>query len=170
MKKVLICFIWGMLGFHYTTAQESLTEHTLTLTGPQPPARISDAAWIHGYWLGDALGGQCEEIWSEPLGNSMMGSFKLVKNDQTSFFELLSIVEENQSLILRLKHFSPTLVGWEEKDEVLEFPLVKIEKDNLFFEGMTFQRKDRDHIAVFLANEQKDGNVGELVFHYKRKE
>lgn len=169
MKKFVTLLIPGLLWFQAGVAQSSFTDNTLKLTEPQPPARISDVAWINGYWTGKAFGGECEEIWSEPLGNSMTGSFKLVKDGKTSFFELLSIIEENQSLILRLKHFGPSLIGWEEKDKAVEFPLVKIEEDKAFFEGMTFQRKDRDHITVFLANEQKDGSVGELVFHYERK-
>ena len=43
-----------------------------------PKAKINDVSWIAGHWLGEALGGETEEIWTPPLGNSMMCAFKLV--------------------------------------------------------------------------------------------
>ena len=47
-----------------------------------PQATLQDIAWISGYWRGEAFGGITEEMWSDPLGNSMMFSFKLVIDDK----------------------------------------------------------------------------------------
>jgi len=56
-----------------------ISQNTLTLEGNESPAAtLKDVAWIAGHWQGEALGGITEEVWTAPLGKSMMGSFKLV--------------------------------------------------------------------------------------------
>src|SRR5512134_19256 len=88
-------------------SHEKETENTLKLTGTtRPKATIEDIAWLAGHWKGSALGGVSEEIWSPPLANSMMGSYRLIKNDTLIiFYEIVTITEDGQSLTLKLKHF-----------------------------------------------------------------
>ena len=132
-----------------------------------PRAGIRDVAWIAGAWYGEALGGQAEETWSAPSAGTMMGMYRLVKEERVIFYELLTIVEEAGSLILRLKHFDPELGGWEEKDQALQFPLVKIGSDEVYFDGLTFRRAG-ETLHVFVAQHAKDGTTGELAFRYTR--
>ena len=47
-----------------------------------PRATLKDVSWIQGHWKGEAFGGITEEIWSPPLGDSMMFSFKLVADNK----------------------------------------------------------------------------------------
>ena len=74
-NSFLIYFLYFSISI---TAQQ--TGHILELSkdGISPQATMADVEWIQGHWTGEALGGQVEEIWSPPLGDSMMGSFKLV--------------------------------------------------------------------------------------------
>jgi len=152
-------------------SQEKETANTLKLTGTsRPKATINDMAWLAGHWKGNALGGVTEEIWSPPLANSMMGSYRLIKNDTTTvFLELLTLVEQDNSLSIRLKHFNSDLTGWEEKDVVREFKLVKKEENKLWFQGMTFQRIDERNYKVFLAIKKKNGEIIEEVFSYTKQ-
>lgn len=94
---------------HPVFAQETLTERTFRLkpATASPPATLADMAWLAGHWTGEALGGQSEEIWSEPAAGSMMGMYRLIRDWKPVFYELLTIVEEHGSLKLRLKHFNP---------------------------------------------------------------
>ena len=113
-------------------------QETLQLNDKQsPPANLSDVSWLAGDWVGKAFGGEVQEFWAPPLGDSMMGAFKLVVNDKVKFYELCQIREENSTLVLRLKHFHGDLKGWEKQDETVDFRLVKIEKDAAYFEGFT---------------------------------
>jgi len=146
------------------------TANTLKLTGTsRPKATIEDIAWLAGHWKGTALGGVTEEIWSPPMANSMMGSYRLIKNDTlVVFYEIVTITEDNGSLTLKLKHFNKDLTGWEEKNEVREFKLVKKEKNKLWFEGMTFEVIDGNNFQVFLAIQKRNGDVIEEVFPYKK--
>jgi hypothetical protein len=150
--------------------QEKETQNTLKLTGAvRPKATIEDIAWLAGHWKGKALGGVTEEIWSPPQANAMMGSYRLIKNDTLIvFYELVTITEDGPSLTLKLKHFNKDLTGWEEKNEVREFKLVRKEKNKLWFEGMTFEFIDDSTYQVYLAIEKKNGEVIEEIFPYKK--
>lgn len=130
-----------------------------------PPAKIADVAWIAGTWQGNALGGFCEEIWSAPQGGSMMFCFRMVKDGKIVFYELGYIKEQNNTLVLELKHFGDDLTGWEEKDGKEVFELVKIEKDKVYFDGFTIERKSAGNIIMYVLMEDSGK---ELTFDYKR--
>jgi Domain of unknown function (DUF6265) len=160
------------LGAASAHAQEKMTERTFKLAkgGKQPAATIADMAWLAGHWTGQALGGTSEEMWSPPAHGTMMGMYRLLKDGKPVFYELLTLVEENGSLVLRLKHFHANLAGWEEKDQSLAFPLVAKEPGAMHFDGMSFHPQGRDGLTVHLAIGQKDGKVREETFTYKRVE
>lgn len=152
------------------TASTPRPAHTLTFVegSLRPKASIKDMAWLTGHWRGLALGGISEEIWAEPAGGAMMGSYRLVKDGKVVFYELLAIVEEAGSLAVKLKHFHPDLKGWEEKDEVREFPLVKLSDREIFFDGMTFRRDGKNSVTIFVRIGNKDGSPREEAFVYRR--
>jgi hypothetical protein len=133
-----------------------------------PKATIQDVAWLEGHWQGTALGGLADEYWSGAMAGSMMGMFRLVKDDKVTFYELFRIAEENGSLVLRLKHFHPDMKGWEEKDFTVNFPLLKIAKDEVWFDGMTFKRTGPDSLDVIVLIGKKGEAPREVKFAYQR--
>lgn len=133
-----------------------------------PRASLDDIAWIQGHWQGEAMGGIMEEIWSSPLGGSMMGAFRLIVDDEVRFYEFVTISEEDNSLMLRLKHFHSDLKGWEEKDETVDFPLVKITENKVYFDGFTIEKVSDNEMNVYVIIGSKD-NRQEAKFRYKRK-
>ena len=145
-----------------------ISQNTLTLEGNESPAAtLKDVAWIAGHWQGEALGGITEEVWTAPLGKSMMGSFKLVVDEVVQFYELCTITEENESLLLRIKHFDKDLKGWEEKDQSIEFPLVKIEKNKVYFDGLTFEKINEDELNIYVIFKDEGKEEVEMKFNYK---
>ncbi len=141
----------------------AMTQGTVT----SPPATLKQMEWLAGHWRGEALGGITEEIWSPPLGGSMMCSFKLVKENKVVFYEIVAITEETGTLMLRLKHFHGDLKGWEEKDKTIDFPLVKIDGNRAYFDGMTFERTGDNDLTVYVMIGKK-GEEKEVKFGYKR--
>ncbi|MGI9544676.1 MAG: DUF6265 family protein [Cyclobacteriaceae bacterium] len=143
--------------------------HTLSLNEGQssPQASLTDIAWIQGHWKGEAFGGITEEIWTPPLGNSMMAAFKLVVDNKIEFYELITIVEEDETLIMRLKHFDKTLLGWEEKDKTIDFPLVKVAKDAVYFDGLTFESISESEMNVYVVISD-EGETHEAKFNYRK--
>ncbi|MFK7749573.1 MAG: DUF6265 family protein [Kordia sp.] len=129
---------------------------------------LENIRWIAGNWKGEAFGGITEENWSEPSGGSMMATFKLIVDGKVNFYEIETISAVNNSLLLRLKHFSNELKGWETKDETVDFPLIKVTKNKAIFEGMTFESVDENNMVVYVAISQKDGATSIVPFYYKK--
>lgn len=165
MKSVLLTAILCFAGIR------AMTQHTLQLEAGQtsPSATIRDVRWIAGHWVGEAFGGFTEEIWSPPQGNSMMCVFRLIKEDKTVFYEIVTICEKNNSLMLRIKHFHPDLKGWEEKDETVDFPLVRLEKDKAWFDGFTFEKLNETEMNIYVMVGDKGGEASEMKFPYRLK-
>ena len=147
-----------------------LTPNTLAYDSTQPrvKAALSDIAWLTGHWRGPALGGVSEEVWTAPEANSMMGMYRLMKDDGVVFYEIFTVVPDDGGLTMLLKHFNADLAGWEERDEVLHFRLLKVTPSEAFFDGITYRRVDADNMEVLVAIRGRDGTVREEVFRYTR--
>lgn len=145
-------------------------QNTVKYNDSIPPVRgsLQDVSWIEGHWRGEAFGGIAEEIWSPPLGDSMMFSFKLVNDDKVSFYEIGFIREIKETLILQLKHFHNDLKGWEEKDKTIDFKLVRIDKNKILFDQLTFEKISANEMNVYVVVTNNDGTEEEVKFNYKR--
>jgi len=129
---------------------------------------IDDAAWLAGRWEGELFGGFAEEQWSLPADGAMMGMFRHVQGDRVGFYEFFLLKEdEEHGLVLRLKHFHPDLVGWEEKGDFVEFPLIEASENELIFDGIRFQLTEPDVISGALSLAQ-NGKVETVEFEYRR--
>ncbi len=170
MKNFSLIFGILILLSSNLNAQTQVTENIFSLDSltSSPKAKISDVSWISGTWKGEAFGGITEEIWSDPLGDSMMASFKLVADGKVQFYEIEIIREVKESLILQLKHFSGELKGWETKDETVDFALVKITENNIHFDGMTFEKISDRQMNVYVLMLEKNGTKKEVKFNYKK--
>lgn len=146
-------------------------QNTLSLQGGEisPKATLNEISWMEGHWKGEAFGGITEEIWSPPLGGSMMFSFKLVVDDEVNFYELGHIRQLEESLIFELKHFGGDLKGWEEKNEVQSFKLIKVNGNRLYFDGFTFEKVSDTEINIYGLIHQNDGTEEEVKFNYKKQ-
>ena len=134
-----------------------------------PRANLTAVNWLSGHWRGEAFGGLIEEIWTPALGTSMMGAFKLVVEGQIQFYEIETISQVNDTLIFRLKHFNKDLTGWEKKDKTVDFKLVKVTDNKIYFNGLTIERLSDKELNIYVAIEH-EGNTTEEKFNYKRVE
>lgn len=162
MKTILIVFL---MGIGLVSAQNTMQ---LSEGQESPSASLNNVAWIEGHWTGEAFGGTAEEIWSAPMGESMMFVFRLVNDNKVSFYEIGHIQQLGNSLILQLKHFDGNLKGWEDKIETVDFKLVKLEKNKVYFEGLTMELVDKNHMNVYVLIEE-NGETEEILFAYSRK-
>ncbi|WP_318312200.1 DUF6265 family protein [Flagellimonas crocea] len=161
MKSIVLIL---MLSAGIVSAQETLQ---LPEGETSPNANLEDVSWIEGHWTGEAFGGIAEEIWSAPMGNSMMFVFRMVNDGEVSFYESGHIQQLDDSLILQLKHFDGNMRGWEEKNQTIDFKLVKLEPNKVYFEGLTMEKISDDQMNVWVLIEE-DGNTEEILFAYKR--
>ncbi len=89
-------------------------------------APINDLSWLTGVWIGEMDGARIEEHWSTPDGATMMCMFRWIQGNQVRFYEFVTIEQEEESVVLRIKHFNPGLIGWEEKTDSITFSLVQL--------------------------------------------
>jgi hypothetical protein len=141
---------------------------TATPGAAAPTARIGDLAWLAGQWTGEGLGGEILDSYSPPAAGQIVGHFRLIKNGAIAFYEIAAIAEVEGSLEMHVKHFNADLTGWEEKAEVQHFPLVAMEKDAWYFDGLTIRRTGADSMITTVLVKGKDGTSSEIPFHYRR--
>jgi Domain of unknown function (DUF6265) len=153
-------------------AQESHPGSPNTLSAgddfKSPPATIEDLVWFAGAWRGEAMGGEFEETWNRPLGDSMSGLFRMVEGGKTVFSEHMMLMPQDGSLVVRLKHFDAQLHGWEEKDKTVDFRLLKIDGKTAWFNGLTYRMNSPDSMDIFVRMKSASGEISELHFPSKR--
>jgi len=156
-------------------AVQGSTPNTLRLApgASRPAARVADLAWLAGRWEGEAFGGTIDEVWGEPAGGAMIGYFRLVgKDGKPVFYEILTILEAEGSVEMRLKHVNPDMTGWEEKNDFVTFKLVRHDETGAYFEGLTFRRVGPDRIDAYLALRNRSTGAGteeKLVYRRVRR-
>lgn len=141
--------------------------------GQLPEKSIANLAFMAGKWTTETHWGKMEENWTEPLGNCMMCSFRCVKNGEVVFYEFIVIEQQGDSVpVMKLRHFSPGNIGWEEKDKPYEYPLTFLEANRARFErpdkktALTFYRTGAKTMKVMIERQEKDGRWVEDVFDY----
>ena len=162
MKTFFLLFLFATVS--------CIAQNTMSLNEGEssPKAAIEQITWMEGHWKGEAFGGITEEIWSPPLGGSMMFSFKHVVDGKVTFYELGHIREVNESLVFELKHFGTDLKGWEKKDEVQQFKLIKVDGNRLYFEGFTFEKISDNEINIYGLIHQGE-KAEEIKFNYEKQ-
>ena len=147
---------------------EPRTEHTYQLEPGEsrPAATLDDAAWLAGSWSGTAFEQRFEEVWNPQSAGSMVGLFKLYADDGVAFYELLLLNVEDGTLSLKVRHFNADFTAWEDKDDFVNFRLVKKEDDALHFGGLSFYRRGDDAMDGFIVMRKGE----ELVEHHLKYE
>lgn len=170
MKNLLLSAACLFVLCGWAVAQTKNTANTLKLVEGAlgESATIKDVEWLAGSWLGEGLGGVSEEVWSSPQHGTMMGSYRLIVKEKPVFYEMMLMTEKAGTLLLRLKHFDPELIGWEEKDKFVDFKFVKKDGNRIYFSGLTFENADKNTLNIYLALKQKDGTLKEEAFRMKR--
>ena len=134
-------------------------------------ATLDDLSFIAGLWRADWDGGLGEEHWSVPSGDSMVGTFRFVKNGKGQFYELMLIEHTTDGPVLRLKHFNAGLIGWEDKAQVFSYPLIEYRQGIAVFERedkksrLTYSRT-KESLSVVL-DEPSDGKPHSEYFNFR---
>lgn len=169
-RTALVGLFLHLLACAPAVAAEQWTANTRRLAAGEAgaAAKIADLAWLAGTWRGAGLGGVNEEHWSAPAGGTMLGMYRLLKDDRPVFYELLTLGESGGSLLMTLRHFHPDLRGWEERDETVRMPFIKAEAGRYCFDGLTLEPRPDGSLSIYLVIESKGAAVREVAFNYRR--
>ena len=137
-----------------------------------PAATLDQVDWLVGQWSGEGIGGApAMESWLPPTGNTMVGTFVQTTDEgDIRFTEHLYLMEEEGTLVLRLKHFNADLTGWEEKDGMLTFRLLAIEPCAAFFHALTLRCAEADKpgegLVAAVRMRSSGDEISELLFRF----
>lgn len=141
--------------------------------------KLDQIGWMQGSWTATVNGDYLDEFWSPPQGDSMIGMFRWNKKGTLWMCEMMTIVTEGENIVLRIKHFDRSLVGWEEKDKAVTLPLVKQSSDESVFERaanpqekieplrLTYRKTGADSMDIILEEKEK-GQDRRIEFHFTR--
>lgn len=130
-----------------------------------PEAGFEAVSWLTGNWKGASDFGKFEENWSVANGNSMLFSFKMWNDKEVIFYEIGHIIVKDKSLMMQIKHFDKDLKGWEKQEETEDFRLVKIEKNKVYFDNITYEKISDTEMNVYVLMEESGE---ELKFNFKK--
>lgn len=167
MRKFVLCIAVFLAVSLPADAQET----RVALEGQEPPAAaIEDVSWLVGLWVGEGIGGApAAENWLPAYGNTMVGTFVQENSEGgVQFTEHMYLMEEEGSLVLKIKHFNPDLTGWEEKGDMDTSRLVSIEPCAAYFDGLTIRCDGEEGMLAAVRAGSKDGEIREYVFRYRR--
>ncbi len=164
MRRTLAAIVLAM-------AVPAAAQNTRSLGGgTSPPASINELAWLAGSWVGKGMGADVTETYSAPLGGRITGHFAMADGkDGVSFTEIVDYVPLRGSLAYRVRHFNPDMTGWEDKTgKPVIFPLVAVEKDRWFFDGMTVERTTPNALTMWVRITE-NGTTNEVPFRLVRR-
>jgi hypothetical protein len=142
------------------------TPHTRNATDADPrTVTLADLEFLVGRWIGEAFGGTVEEAWNPVIGGEMLGTFRLVQEGAPVFYEIMVLSSEEGRIVMRLKHFNPGLIAWEEKADSVAFPLIEVRGTTAWFNGLTLHRAG-DTLVGYLALHRGEA-VSEEEFRFR---
>lgn len=144
---------------------------------PAPAAETPTLAsldWLIGSWTGSVGEDPIEEVWLPPVGGAMAGIFRWSKGGQVYLYELMTLEETAGSVVLKIKHFGPDLIGWEDEAASVVFDRVEATSDRSAFarrggaDGarIVYRRTEGGGMTVTFEEE----GVPTLLFDYARSE
>jgi len=135
-----------------------------------PVADLDQMDWLVGSWEGAGIGdNRAMESWLPATEGTMVGTFvQTTDTGAIMFTEHMYLMEENGSLVLRLKHFNADLTGWEAQDEMLTFRLVKIEPCAAYFQALTLRCDGPDGLVAAVRMSSDGDEINELLFRFTR--
>jgi Domain of unknown function (DUF6265) len=120
--------------------------------------RLGDLVWMGGIWGGGSGADRSEERWVvAPAGRLMGSSWSLHADRPGGFLEISTIQEDAGHVVLRLRHFDPTLVHARElQDAPMTFIATRCDGASALFDGqgpqagehMTYRRDGENLLFV----------------------
>jgi hypothetical protein len=145
-----------------------------SLSGAQ---QVGNAAFnrldfLSGRWMSEKPGEMQEETWSPVNGDSVIGSFRIVRSGRPVFYEFWVVETEENRPVLKLKHFNANLAGWEEKNDSTRMPLVSSSEGDAIFAAtngsVSLHYHRQGNLLTCTVHHGRNGNGSDEVFTLTR--
>jgi hypothetical protein len=154
-------------------AQAGAAPPTAAPSTAAAPLRVADLGWLAGTWEGTMGGDPIAEHWSAPVGGEMVGLFRWRR--ERPLYEVIVIEDTPAGAVMRLRHFGPNLVAWEEKDGAVVFRAVEhghcsavfAEEDDAEEQTRVRYAREADGGLLIQVLEERDGAESSLDFRFR---
>lgn len=106
--------------------------------GPSPVQvkkfTLADFTWLSGRWQGQWGPRIAEQVWTPAKAGMMLGTYRIIENDETLVIELLALSESQHGIEYRIRHFTPTLAPWEKSGSIV-LNLASMDMKRIVFEN-----------------------------------
>ncbi|WP_295768694.1 DUF6265 family protein [uncultured Mucilaginibacter sp.] len=137
--------------------------------------KINDLSFMAGTWTLKHQWGDMEEFWGPPMGNNMVSSYRCVKDGKVVFYEFVVIEQTNGDPVMKMRHFNPGSIAWEDKDKPHTYKLIVLTKSKAVFEDdkkevkLTYERTSSTKMNCILEEKDKKGKLQKDIFAYTLK-
>jgi predicted enzyme related to lactoylglutathione lyase len=125
---------------------------------PSHAPKVADLAWMTGTWVRQEHGSHLEEIWTAPQDGAMLGTFRWHRDGKPWMYELMSIQEEDGTLVFRLRHFDAKFTPWE-KREPLKYTFEIASENEVTFEKAMKDEPGHTHPQRIVFRHDPEGNT-----------
>lgn len=152
-----------------------LLTFSLSVYAQAPKATVNNLAFMAGTWTLKHQWGDMEEFWGPPMGDNMVSSYRCVKDGKVVFYEFVVIEQTNGAPVMKMRHFNPGNIAWEEKDKPHTYKLIALTKSKAVFEDdakavkLTYDRVSPTKLNCILEEKDKQGKLQKDVFAYTLK-
>jgi hypothetical protein len=80
----------------------------------------------------------------------------------------MELSEKEGQIYLKVKHFTPGFIGWEEKDKYITFPFLVRQNNAFYSNGLTMEIHDKE-LILYVRMKKKDGTFHEEKFVYEKR-
>ena len=135
-------------------------------------ALLKPLVFWSGQWISEKPAEVQEETWSTVRGNSMIGSFRILREGQPIFYEFWVMEVNENRPVLKLKHFNAGLAGWEEKNDSTKLPLTSVsDGDAVFAEAngsVSLHYQRAGNVLTCTVHHVRDGKGSDEIFRLTR--
>ena len=133
--RYITTLLFFTLGF-FSFSQPALSQTASASQESSLELSLADLDFLRGKWVGTFLNDrEYEKYWTGLSGNTIMGMLRFIRDDDTMLFEILAIEESDTGPVLRVKHFTPGLIGRQERENSDLYRLIETGPNRALFES-----------------------------------
>ena len=97
---------------------------------------IESLEFLSGTWRGETAASIIEETWLPPEEGNLTGVFRMTGDGRGQLVEIMTLTEEEDGLVYRLRHFNTALVPWKSEADgpMQSSAVVLVDEDSVRFE------------------------------------